>query len=100
MSVTILGQHIRVIRPEKINKPIVRKCDLPKATYNKRARTNKERSGRVEAVTVKLKDGTIKSLAKGIHLDVLAAFNINIKDVAEVGWILETEGGGFKFIWR
>ena len=100
MSVTILGHHIRLIRPELIKLPIIRKCDLPKATYNKRPKLIKERSGRVEAITVKLKDWTIKSLAKGIHLDVLAAFNINIKDVAEVGWILEIEGGGFKFIWR
>ena len=36
MSVTILGQHIRWIRPAKIRMPIILKKDLPQAKYNKR----------------------------------------------------------------
>ena len=41
MSVTILGQHIRLIRPERTRMPIIFKQDLPKAKYNKRSKTIK-----------------------------------------------------------
>lgn len=36
MSITILGQHIRLIRPGKINLSIIRKSDLPQAKYDTR----------------------------------------------------------------
>jgi len=36
MSVTILGSHIRLIRPEKIKKPIIFKTDRPRCKYNKK----------------------------------------------------------------
>jgi len=36
MSVTILGQHIRLIRPEKIHLPIITWKDRPKCKYNKK----------------------------------------------------------------
>ena len=36
MSVTILGQHIRWIRPAKIKMPIILKKDRPKCKYNKK----------------------------------------------------------------
>lgn len=40
MSVTILGYHIRLIRPEKIKKPTMFKSDLPKPKFNKKPVTN------------------------------------------------------------
>ena len=41
MSITILGHHIRLIRPQRIIQPIIFKSDLPKAKYNKRPKTIK-----------------------------------------------------------
>ena len=40
MSVTILGYHIRLIRPERIRKSIVFKSDLPRSEVNKEPVTN------------------------------------------------------------
>ena len=36
MSITILGQHIRLIRPKKIKIPIIRNGYLPQAKYDTR----------------------------------------------------------------
>lgn len=35
-KVTILGQNIRIVRPEKVNNPIVYKKDRPQARYHLR----------------------------------------------------------------
>lgn len=87
MSVTILGQHIRLIRPEKIRKPIIFKSDLPQAKYNKRPKTIC--AGKVIAICVKLKSGGIRSILKGIHADVINAFDISPELVVSSGWELE-----------
>ena len=95
-KITILGQHIRLIRPQLIRMPDVRKCDLPRASYNTRTKVNKERSGKVAAVTVRLKSGVVKAISKGVHIDVLSRFDIDPVEVAAVGWLLESG----EFVWR
>ena len=96
MSVTILGQHIRIIRPERPRMPIIFKQDQPKPSYNKRPKTIKENSGRVIATCIKLKNGDVRAIRIGLHSDVMETFNINPLNVDKVGW--ELEGG--RFVWR
>ena len=94
MSITILGQNIRLIRPEKIRMPIILKRDLPQAKYNKRPKTICV--GKVVAICVRLKNGGIRSLCKGIHTDVINAFGINPKLVVSSGW--ELDDGNY--VWK
>ena len=47
-EITILGEHISIIRPEKVQMPIIRRKDMPKASYNKRAKEVKEHCGKVK----------------------------------------------------
>ena len=94
MSVTILGQHIRLIRPEKIRKPIILKKDLPQARYNKRPKTTYV--GKVVAICVRLKSGGIRSIIKGTHVDVINAFDIDPLLVVSLGW--ELEDGNY--VWK
>jgi len=94
MSITILGQNIRLIRPEKIRMPIILKRDLPQARYNKRPKTICV--GKVVAICVRLKSGGIRSLCKGIHADVINAFDINPKLVISSGW--ELDDGNY--VWK
>jgi len=94
MSVTILGQHIRLIRPEKIRKPIILKKDLPQARYNKRPKTIYV--GKVVAICVRLKSGGIRSIIKGTHVDVINAFDIDPLLVVSLGW--ELEDGNY--VWK
>jgi len=94
MSVTILGQHISLIRPEKINKPIILKKDLPEASYNKRSKTICK--GKVVAVCLRLKGGGIRSVLHGPHSDVLKAFDINPEIVVAEGW--ELDDGNY--VWK
>ena len=96
MSVTILGQNIRLIRPERPRMPIIFKQDLPKAKYNKRSKTIKENTGKVTAICIKLKNGSIRAIRQGIHIDVMETFAIDPLNVDKVGW--ELEGG--RFVWR
>ena len=94
MSVSILGQNIRLIRPEKIKKQIILKKDLPVAKYNKRPKTICK--GKVTAVCVMLKNGGIRSICKGLHIDVLSIFDISPELVKKVGW--ELEDGNY--VWK
>ncbi len=96
MTLSILGEHIRLIRPKKINIPIIRKSDQPKPTYNKRPKTIKENSGKCISVCIRLKNGAIRSIRKGLHIDVLEVFSVDPLNVDKVGW--ELEGG--RFVWR
>jgi len=90
---TILGNHIRLIRPERISKPIISRTP-PK--YNKRPKMVKNHCGKVTAICVQLYSGMICSLLKGTHLDIIEKFDLDIDDVKRTGWELE---GGTK-IWR
>ena len=95
MSVTILGQHISLIRPKRIKKPKVYKNELPVIKYNRRTKTIKKHSGHVVAVCVMVK-GKIFEIAKGLHFNVLETFNLNPLDVTKTGWKLENGN----YIWR
>jgi len=92
MSVSILGQHISVVRPSGWRKPLVgnpwrkRRKGKPKTIVK----------GKVAEVIVKTLDGTIWGLARGTHLDVCNAFNIDFEDVISTGWRLENG----KEVWR
>ena len=96
MSVTILGQNIHLIRPKKIDLPIIRKEDLPKPSYNKRSRTIKQNSGKVISICIKLKNGGVRATRKGLHSDVMETFDIDPLNVDKIGW--ELENGNF--VWK
>ena len=94
--ITILGEHISIIRPCKIKKPIIPKeCYLPK--YNTRPKTNKENSGKVVAVCIMLASGGIRSMpVPATHFQVCEQMISNFNNVARTGWQLENGN----YIWR
>ena len=98
MAVTILGQHVSTIRPHNIAPFGIRRKDRPRPRYDKayQSKTIKENSGKVVSVIVRLKNGGIRGIARGLHSDVLEMFDIKPEEVAKVGW--ELENGNY--IWR
>lgn len=92
---TILGSHIDVIRPKKINLPIIRKADRPKMPFHKKPKTNENNSGKVKEVCIKVGQ-KIFALASGTHLDVMESFNLNPDKITATGWRLESG----KYLWR
>lgn len=93
MSVTILGQHIRLIRPERIKVPIPEKFK-PGTGVNKRSKTIAK--GRVVAICIRLKNGGIRSLCKGLHGDIINTFDIDPMNIQAAGW--ELEDGNY--VWK
>ena len=96
MSVTILGQNIRLIRPERINRPKVYKNEKPTIKYNKRSKTIKERSGKVVAVCITTITGRIFELTAGIHSTVCIHYGVDPNEVIKSGWKLENGN----YVWR
>ena len=98
MAVTILGEHISTVRPRNIARFGIRRKDRPRPRYDKAYQSKfiKENSGKVVSVVVRLKNGGIRGIRKGLHSDVLAVFDIEPEEVAKVGW--ELENGNF--VWR
>ena len=96
MTVSILGEKISLVRPEKVYKCRVYKDEHPEGKYNKRSKRIKENSGRVKAVCIKLINGEIFSLLKGTHMDVCAKHDISTHYVKKVGWLLENGN----YVWR
>ena len=94
--ITILGFHISSIRPSLNHQCRVYKDELPYVRYRKPPKVNKENSGKVAFVCVKLKSGGVRGIRKGTHVDVCETFGVDPDNVAEVGWILEGE----KKVWR
>ena len=95
-KVTILGQHISIIRPSLPHQCKVYKNELPRPTYDETPKTIRENTGSVVSVVVKLKDGAIRGIGEGIHSDVLKIFGLKPNDVGEVGWLLENGN----YVWR
>jgi len=93
---TILGQHISLIRPSLGYQNKVYADEHPKIRYGHRPKTNKENTGKVIAICIKLKSGKIKSLMRGLHIDIMEKFQIAYTDVSTTGWQLESG----KYIWR
>ena len=97
-TVTILGQHISLVRPKLIRNPIVYESDRPQAKYNTEPRTNEAACGSVRFISLELKDRRIVNLiAKGnTHLSVMKHFNVQPSDVVATGWLLNNGN----FVWR
>jgi hypothetical protein len=94
---TILGHHIRYVRPEKPRMPIIFKSDLPYARRQSCTKTIKEHCGKVVAVSLMLIGGGIRSVSSpATHLKVLEVFDIDPEKVAKTGWLLENGN----YIWR
>ena len=104
---TILGQHISLIRPELIYRPKIYKNERPRAKYNycNKPKTVKENTGKVIAVCIKLTDDKIKSITLNekttkkvavTHLYVCQQLNINYNEIKTTGWQLENGN----YIWR
>jgi len=94
--VTILGHHISIIREGRTKIPRIFKDEHPSPKYNTRSKTIKEHSGKVSAISIRLKTGEIKSIKIGTHIDVINTFNCNPEDVDATGWLLENGN----YIWR
>jgi len=76
--------------------PIIFKQDQSKPSYNKRSKTIKENSGKVTAICIKLKNGGVRAICKGLHIDVMETFDIDPLNVETTGWELD----GDRFVWR
>lgn len=94
--VSILGQHISLIRPERPYKCIgLTKKERPVPRKSRR-KTIQEHTGKVCAVCVQTKSGHVYHYPRGMHIDVLEAFNLAADCIAKTGWLLE----GRKYVWR
>ena len=95
--ITILGENINVVRPKLIKQPRVFKDEQPTIKYNcYQPKRNKDNSGKVVRTCVLLKGGGIRSVSKGMHIDVVRIFDIDTENIDRVGW--ELDNGNF--VWR
>ena len=93
--ITILGEHIRLIRPEKVLIPRIWKDEMPVIKYNKRSKRVKESSGKVIALTIMLKGNNIvRKELPCIHAQIIEGIDFDL--VINTGWVLEGE----RYIWR
>ena len=93
MSVTILGENIRLIRPEKVKKPV--KCKVWKSAKC-RCKTIKEHCGKVVSICIKLINEEVFEVEKGTHADVLIKYDISPWYVKKSGWKLDNGN----YVWR
>ena len=94
---TILGERIRLVRPEKIHKHIVYKSDLPQAHYNTRPKTVKKHCGKVVAACLMMEDGSIHSMSTPCtHLDLIEKMMNEVDNVNKTGWQLDNG----EYLWR
>lgn len=96
MSITILGEHITIIRPERISKPIVGSGDRPKPKANQKPLIVKEHTGRVTAVVVETKEkygGTVVySLpAPTTHSSLINSYKIDPDKITRLGYKIGRE---------
>ena len=82
---SILGEKIDLVRPRLIHQTKHTKAWNPKYDTSSQITI----SGKVALVRVKLKNGSIRSLTKGTHVDVLKAFHLDPDQVESTGWLLE-----------
>ena len=94
---TILGEHIRLIRPERSRKPIIFKSDLPYARNQARTKTIKAHCGKVVEVCLMLKNGAIRAMVPPCtHSQVCEALVVNPDNVEKTGWKLDNG----TYLWR
>ena len=91
---TILGSHISNIRPSVPYRCRVYKNELPRARY--RIKPTTILNEKVRFVCVKTVGGSIFSLSKGTHIDVMNTFNLSPEQIIATGWMLENR----EFLWR
>lgn len=96
MTLQIKQSDWKFLRPKCPYKCIVYKSDRPVAIQDKEPEMVEEHCGKVIAVCIKLTNGEVFKLPKGMHLDVCLKYDISTHDVEDVGW--ELENGNF--IWR
>jgi len=94
--ITILGYNISIVKPKRINTPIIYRDERPTIKYSTKPKTIEEHSGRVIAVVIKLKSGEMKSINFGTHADIINTFGCDPEDVEATGWKLENGN----YIWR
>jgi len=95
--VTILGQHISLIRPSLGHQNKVYKNERPRSKYNQRPITNEQNTGKVIAICVKLMDGGIKSIpTPATHIDVCEQLSLDLSKIVQTGWKLENGN----YLWR
>ena len=95
--VTILGQHISLVRPSNRPQPKIYKDERPVIRYNQRAKTILDHTGKVAALCIRLINNEIKSLpVPSTHVQVCEKLDINLNEVASTGWQLENGN----YLWR
>jgi hypothetical protein len=93
MCISILGESIHLVRPDKVVKPIVGKVWKQQTC---RRKTVKEHCGHVAEICIQLINGEIKSLPKGTHAQVCMEHDISPWYVKTTGWRLDNGN----YVWR
>lgn len=96
MPVSILGEHISLVRPSAVRKCFVYRSERVTPRQGSRCKTNKSASGKVKAIVVELTNGQIFGLERGTHIQVCEAHDISTHYVARTGWLLENGN----YVWR
>lgn len=97
VMITILGEHISLIRPSLDYQCRIYKNEHPKAKYDRKPKTNKENCGRVIAICVKLIKGGIRSMpTPATHLQVCEQMVNDFNSVIQTGWQLDNGN----YVWQ
>ena len=95
--ISILGQHISIIRPALIKTHRISREERPQIRYNTRPKNIKEHSGKVIAVCIKLAGDKILGLpAPATHFQVCEQLAIDTNAVSKTGWQLDNGN----YLWR
>jgi len=95
--VTILGQHISLIRPALIKTHKISQGERPQIRYNTKPKNIKEHTGKVIAVCIKLAGDKIMSLpTPATHFQVCDRLEIDTNAVSKTGWQLDNGN----YLWR
>jgi len=96
MSITILGEHITIIRPRRVSRPIIGSGDRPRQKpKNQKPLTVKEHTGKVTAIVVETTEygGTIVySLpAPTTHKNLINIYKIDQDKITRLGYKIGRE---------
>ena len=95
--ITILGQHISIIRPALVKTHRISRGERPQIRYNTRPKVIKKHTGKVIAVCIKLAGDKIMSLpTPATHWQVCDKLAIDTSKVNETGWQLDNGN----YLWR
>jgi len=98
MAVTILGEHINMIRRVVPPQPRIYKDEMPRIKHHSRSKTIKKHTGKVVSISVKLKSGGIRGIMNlsKTHEDVVNFFDIIPSFIIAYGWGLDNGN----YVWR